>query len=161
MTIEPKEYSADQAIVDFFQQTSTDRSSCDDRAQGLVGGTVTPVAVQGVCSYSVYAGPNHEFVVQFRLKSLGLKIEIATMTSNIYGSLVPSVSYHGQMGQDGVDGKEAVCVYVMMSRVKGISHFDFLLAQKLPEDSPEFSRWRDNLISDMARYVSSWLRGWS
>lgn len=81
MSSENQEYSVDQEIIDFFQKTSTDRSSCDDRAQKLVGGTVTPVAVQGVCSYSVYAGPNHEYVVQFRLRSLGLKTEIANIAS--------------------------------------------------------------------------------
>lgn len=151
MSSENQEYSVDQEIIYFFQKSSTDRSSCDDRAQKLVGGTVTPVAVQGVCSYSVYAGPNHEYVVQFRLRSLGLKTEITNIASNVYGSLVPSVSYHGQIGDD-VSGKEPLSVYVM-SRVKGISHLDFILAHNLPENSPEYFTWRENLVSDIARYV--------
>lgn len=156
MSPEYEVYSVDQEIVNFFQKTSTDRSSCDDRAQSLVGGTVTPVAVQGVCSYSVYAGPSHEYVVQFRLRSLGLKPEIGNIASNIYGSLVPSVSSHGQIGEDQVDGKEPLLFYVM-SRVKGISHLDLILEHSLPENSPEFCTWRENLIFDIARYACSWL----
>lgn len=117
-----------------------------------MGGTVTPIAVQGVCSYSVYAGPNHEHVVQFRLRSLRLKTGIANIASNLYGSLVPSVSYHGQIGGDDVNGKELLSVYVM-SRVKGISYLDIILAHNLPENSPEYFTWRQNPISDVARYV--------
>lgn len=156
MSPEYQVYSVDQEIIDFFQKTSTDRSSCDDQAQSLVGGTVTPVAVQGVCSYSVYTGLNQEYVVQFRLKSLGPKPEIVNIASSIYGSLVPSVSYHGQIGLDHVSGKEPLLVYVM-GRVKGISHLDFILEHSLPENSPEFCTWRENLISDIARYACSWL----
>ena len=113
---------------------------------------MTPIAVQGVCSYSVYAGPNQECVVQFRLKSLGLKTEITNLASDIYGSLVPSVSYYGQIGENDVSGKEPLSIYVM-SRVKGISHLDFILAHNLPENSHEYFIWRENLISDIARYV--------
>lgn len=53
MSPEYQVYSVDQEIIDFFQKTSTDRLSCDDRAQSLVGGTVTPIAVQVACSYPV------------------------------------------------------------------------------------------------------------
>lgn len=115
---------------------------------------MTPVAVQGLCSYSVYAGPNHEYVVQFRLRSLGLKPEIANVASDVYGSVVPSISFHGQIGEDHVREKEPLLVYVM-SRVKGISHLDFILGQSLSENSPEFCTWRENLISDIARYVQA------
>lgn len=78
------------------------------------------------CSYSVYAGSNHEFVVQFRLKSLELKIEISSLACRIYSCLVPPVSYHGQMGED-VDGKETLSIYVR-TRVNGISHLGFVFA---------------------------------
>ncbi|KAI3135745.1 hypothetical protein DTO012A7_4829 [Penicillium roqueforti] len=151
MSIENQEYSVDQDIISFFQKTSTDRSSCDDRARTLVGGTVTPVAVQGACSYSVYAGL--EYVVQFRLRSLGLKTEITNIARNVYGTLVPSVSYHGQIGRDDVSGKESLSVYVM-SRVEGISHLDFILAHNLPENSPEYFTWRENLVFEIARFFA-------
>lgn len=151
MSSEKQMYSVDGEIISSFEKASATRSDCDARTQDLVGGTVTPVAVQGTCSYSVYAGPNNEFVVQFRLKSLVLKTEMTTLVNTVYGSLVPSVSYHGQIGEDDVHGKEPLSVCVM-SRVNGISHLDFLLAHDLPNNSPEYFTWRENLISDIARY---------
>jgi hypothetical protein len=54
MSSENQEYSVDQEIINFFQETSTDHPSCDDRAQKLVGGTVTPVMVQGVFAVTLY-----------------------------------------------------------------------------------------------------------
>lgn len=144
-----EEYSVDQEIADFFNKTSATRSACDARATELVGGSVTPVAVQGVCSYSVYAGPNHDFVVQFRLKSLELRAETARLAREVYGSLAPQVSFNGQIGED-IDGKEPLYVYVM-SRVRGTSHLDFILAHGLPQNSPENFPWRKNLIADVAR----------
>ena len=46
------------------------RLACDNFARERLSRNVVPVAVQGVCSYTVYAGPNAEYVVQFRLASL-------------------------------------------------------------------------------------------
>ena len=81
------EYSLDIAIAEFFSQTSVTREACDTKAKDLVGGRVVPVIVQGNCSYSVYAGPEFELVVQFRLESLMLKSEIVTLAREIYGFL--------------------------------------------------------------------------
>lgn len=75
-----------------------------------------------------------------------------TLVNTVYGSLVPAISYHGQIGEDDVDGKEPLSVYVM-GRVDGISHLDFVLAHDLPRNSPEYFTWRKTLISDIARYV--------
>ncbi|KXX83352.1 hypothetical protein MMYC01_200087 [Madurella mycetomatis] len=147
-----QEYSVDQEIAYFFEKTSATRSACNARAKELVGGNVTPVAVQGVCSYSVYAGPNDDFVVQFRLKSLELRMETVNLARDMYGSLTPQVSFKGQIGED-VDGKEPLYVYVM-SRVQGISHLDFILAHSLPENSPQNFTWRKNLIADVARFFA-------
>ncbi|KAL2387412.1 hypothetical protein RJ035_004316 [Blastomyces gilchristii] len=44
------------------------------RVKEHLGGDI-PVAVQGVCSYTVYAGPKSDFVAQFRLKFLQLTNE--------------------------------------------------------------------------------------
>jgi hypothetical protein len=87
------------------------------------------VTVQGNCGYSVYAGPEFEFVVQFRLKSLMLKSEIAAMAREIYGFLAPNATFHGQLGDDS---KEPLFVYVM-NRIQGISHLAFVLANGFPE----------------------------
>lgn len=148
-----EEYSVDDEIAQFFEKTSASRSECDARAKELVGGNVNAVVVQGVCSYSVYAGPKDEFVVQFRLKSLELRAETVTLARDIYGPLVPTTTFKGQIGED-FDTKEPLYVYVM-TRVQGISHLDFILAHNVPENAREWFAWRKNLIADVARYV--WL----
>lgn len=150
----PQDYSVDEEILYFFHQTSSTQSACDARARDLVGGSVIPVAVQGNCSYTVYAGPNHDFVVQFRLKALGLNTELSTLASEIYGPLVPSATFHGQVGnsEEGADVKEPLLIYVM-NRIKGISHLDFILAHNLPVDSVAYCKWRENLVTDIAGYA--------
>jgi hypothetical protein len=69
-------YEVEQEIVAFFEKTTTTRSACDNYASEHLSGNVTPVDVQGVCSYTVYASPNAEFVAQYRLKSLALNMDI-------------------------------------------------------------------------------------
>ena len=148
-------YEVGQEIVAFFEKTSTTRSACDNYASQHLGGNVTPVDIQGVCSYTVYAGPNADCIVQFRLKSLALKMDIMNLTKAIYGSLVPQVSFRGQIGEDHPDkGKEPLYIYIM-NRMPGISYLDFILSHNghVPENSPEFSRWRQNLVADSAKYV--------
>lgn len=77
------------------------------------------VKQQGYCSYSVYAGLDQEYVIQFRLKSLELKDEISVLARKIYGQLAPSVSFKGKMG-DETSGKEPLYVYIM-DRMKGVT----------------------------------------
>lgn len=146
-------YEVEQEIVAFFEKTTTTRSACDKYASEHLGGNVTPVDVQGVCSYTVYAGPNAEFVVQYRLKSLALNLDIMNLAKAIYGNLTPQISFKGQIGEDH-ESKEPVYIYVM-NRMPGISHLDFILAHNsdVPENSLEFSRWRQNLVADNAKYV--------
>lgn len=141
------EYSIDAEINAFFNKTSATRAVCDARARELAGDNVVPVEVQGVCSYSVYAGPELEYVVQFRLESLALKTEITSLAIKVYGSLAPKVSFEGKVG-DGA--KESLYVY-LMSRVRGITHLDFILAHGFPENSPDNQSQRKNLISDVAQ----------
>ncbi|KAI1087877.1 hypothetical protein F5B19DRAFT_486372 [Rostrohypoxylon terebratum] len=127
------EYSLDAAIAKFFSQTSTTREACDIKAQNLVG-EVLPAAVQGNCSYSVYA-------------------EIVALEREICGSLAPATSFHGQLGDDG---KESLFIYVM-NRIQGISYLDSILANCFPENSDKNFFWRKTLISDVARFFSlSW-----
>lgn len=147
------EYSLDEEILDIFRKTSATWSSCDDRAQDLVGSSVVLVTVQGIYRYtSIYAGLNHEFVVQFRLKSLGLNTKLTTLACGIYGSLVPSAALHGQSGEESFDEKEPLLIYVM-SRIKGISQLDFIIAHNLTEDSLEYCSSRENMIFDIAHYA--------
>jgi hypothetical protein len=92
------EYAVDEEIEAFFKKTSATRDECHARAKELAGGNVVPVQVQGVCSYSVYAGPDLEYVVQFRLESLALKSGLPSLVREVYGSLAPTVSFEGVVG---------------------------------------------------------------
>ena len=54
-------YDLEKEINWFFTtraKTSTTREECDNKARELVGGKAVPVAIQGMSSYSVYAGWN-------------------------------------------------------------------------------------------------------
>lgn len=144
------EYSVDVEINAFFQKTSATRVACDARARELAGGKVVPVEVQGVCSYSVYAGPTLEYVVQFRLESLALKTRVTSQATAIYGPLVPKLSFEGKVGEDGA--KEPLYIY-LMNRLCGMTHLDFILAHGFPENSPDNLCWRRNLMGDVAQYV--------
>ena len=101
-----------------------------------------------MCSYTVYAGPELEYAVQFRLESLALKTKTTSLAVEVYGSLAPKVSFEGKLGGDGA--KEPLYVY-LMSRVRGITHLDFILAHDSPANYPENQAWRKNLIGDVAR----------
>ncbi|KAJ5684638.1 uncharacterized protein N7477_000983 [Penicillium maclennaniae] len=63
-------YEVEQEIVAFFEKTKTTRLACDDYTS--------------VCTYIDYAGPNAEFVVQYRLKSLALNIDIVNLAKAYY-----------------------------------------------------------------------------
>lgn len=118
----PANYSVNSEIQDFFTKTSATRAACDAKAKELVGGgEVVPVDVQGACSYTVYAGPGLQYVVQFRLESLALETEISSLATEIYGSLVPKVSFVGRLGEN--EEKQALRVY-LMTRVLGVTHLD-------------------------------------
>ena len=123
-------YSVEAELKSFFEKTSVTRTDCDVKAIELVGGDVVPVAVQGACSYTVYAGPSQDFVVQFRFQSLPLDTDIMNLAAKVYGSLAPSVNYRGTIGE----GDQPLRIYVM-PRIPGITRLDFVLARGHPFDS--------------------------
>ncbi|KAJ6114853.1 hypothetical protein N7486_000631 [Penicillium sp. IBT 16267x] len=136
-------YEVEQEIVAFFEKTTTTRSACDNYASEHLSGNVTPVDIQGVCSYTVYAGPNAECVVQYRLKSLALNIDIMNLAKAIYGSLTPQISFKGQIGE-AHESKEPLYIYVM-NRMPGISHLDFILAHNAPKPCGRQRKLLDSL----------------
>lgn len=137
---------------------------------------IVPVTVQGVCSYTVYAGSKDangllDKVVQFRLKSLKLNMEMIDLAREVYEEMAPRVKFVGEIGEDdeekiavdeveagkGEGGKqtgEPLCIYVM-DRVKGVSYLDFSLEHNTDgrDNTPEWFAWRKNLITDVARYI--------
>ncbi|OJJ67243.1 hypothetical protein ASPBRDRAFT_136485 [Aspergillus brasiliensis CBS 101740] len=150
-------YSVDHEISSFFKRTTANRSACDTFARAHLGGKIVPVAVQGVCSYTVYAGPNDEYVAQFRLMSFRLNMETVNLARTIYGDFAPQVAFRGEIGED-VEGKEALYIY-FMNRVGGVSYLDFILAHnsQFSENSVEFSSWRRNFVIDVAKFFAlSW-----
>jgi hypothetical protein len=143
------QYSVEDEISNFFAKTSACRSKCDARAEELVGGKATTIDVQGNCSYTVYAGPCLEYVVQFRLKSLQLDLKTASLARHVYGYYAPTVSFEGHVGDESKE-KEPLYVYVM-SRIKGVTHLDFILAHDCADNSPENFARRQRLMIDVAR----------
>ncbi|EGY18679.1 uncharacterized protein VDAG_09205 [Verticillium dahliae VdLs.17] len=121
-----------------FSKTSIPRASCDALARELVDGDqVVPVAVQGACSYTVYAGPNLGHIVQFRLKTLGLKVETAALARQVFNTLAPDVSFKQQLGEDcTTPRREPLLVYVMA------------------QNSPERKACRKNPMQDVARFFA-------
>lgn len=60
----PKNYDVEDELAIFFDQTSATREQCEDGARQLTKSSkVVPVPIQGVCSYTVYAGDDLEYVV--------------------------------------------------------------------------------------------------
>ncbi|OBT83169.1 hypothetical protein VE02_08247 [Pseudogymnoascus sp. 03VT05] len=146
-------YNVEDEIAAFFTKTSVSRQTCDDRAKDLAGGTVTPIEIQGFCSYSVYAGPNLKYVVQFRPNSLELKTENTMLAKQLYLTLAPEVSFVGQLGDDGIAGKEPLYIY-LANRVRGVTQLDFNLTHDCPDNSQENFAWRKTLMGDMARFFA-------
>lgn len=137
-------YSVASEIQAFFQEDVGNPRSVRHRPTELAGGNAVPVDVQGACSYSVYAGPELQYVVQFRLESLALRTEVTSLATEIHGSLVPKVTFEGKVG----DGEREPLYVYLMSRIRGMTHLDFTLAHGFPEDSPDNLAWRQNLIGD-------------
>ncbi len=141
------EYFLEDKIAKFFTKTSATREACDEKAASLVGGSISPAPIQGDCSYTVYGGAHSEFVVQFRLPSLSLRLKIAALARKIYGNLVPTITYHGQLGDTS---QETASVY-SLDRIPGISYIEFRLANTYAEDSKENVALRAGLMVDLAR----------
>ena len=110
-------------------------------AISLVGGSIEPVAVQGNCSYTIFAGRNLEFVFQFRLQSLPLSMEVLELARKIHGAVVPPVLSYGELG--------GVHVYAM-PRIRCLSYLDLILADRYPRNSEENFALRKRLVEDIA-----------
>lgn len=158
------EYCVEVETEAFFQKTLATREQCHAKTRELFGNNINtrilPVQVQGACSYTLYVGPGEylAFVVQFRLKSLALEMEVVERAREVYGTLAPWVTFKGVVGEEvkagdgGEKGKDREVLYVYcMSRVKGVTHLDFILKNGFPEDSADNMRWRKNLMAGVAQ----------
>lgn len=142
-------YSLEDSMASFFSTYGVERNICDAKSIELVGGSAIPVSIQGNCSYSVYAGPSSEFVVQYRPESLPVDIEIIRRARDIHGLKVPLMEEQGRLDASGKKG--ALIIYVM-PRVQGMSYLEFVRKQGI-SGSPSILRWRSTFIKDAARYA--------
>lgn len=141
------EYSLEDKIAQFFTKTFTTREACDEKAASLVGGRISPVPIQGDCSYTVYGGSRSQSVVQFRLQSLPLSLKITALAKKIHGNLIFTTMYHGQLGDTN---RETVSVY-SFDRIPGINYIEFCFANPYAEDSEENFTLRADFMMDLAR----------
>ncbi|KAL9098652.1 MAG: hypothetical protein Q9163_005729 [Psora crenata] len=141
------EYSLEDTIAKFFTKTSATREACDEKAASLLGGSISPAPIQGDCSYTVYGGAHSEFVAQFRVQSLSLRLQTAALARKIHGNLVPTITYHGQLGDISQETASVYC----LERTPGISYIEFRLANTYAEDSKYNVALRAGLMVDLAR----------
>lgn len=152
-------YNVEEEIAAFFKKSTASRAGCEEKARSLTGSDrVLAIPIQGDSSYSMYAGANLEHVVHCRPRSLALKMDMYDLATDIHGPLIPAVQSHGELGGSDVDeeaqndGREPLVVY-LMARLPGITELDFALSRNVSQDSPEFLPFRQNLFTDIARFV--------
>ncbi len=90
-------YNLDDDIATFFSGKSATRQQCDQFASKLFGDPIEPVAVQGVCSYTVVAG-GHK-IIQFREETSLLDMEVLAFAQEVHGEFVAGCRELGWIGQ--------------------------------------------------------------
>ena len=134
-------YNLESAINDFFSSnTTTTRKQCDDFAIARAGGVSTPLQMQGVCSYTVAAGPDKSKIFQFRDEDSTIDIGNISLAKAIHSEFVASCNYLGTLGD-----LRLLHIYEMET-LPGSTH---IMARIPPDD---ISR-HGNTIKDLARYV--------
>lgn len=134
-------YSPDGAIDEFFNSNTTvTREQCDEFAISRAGGVSTPLQIQGVCSYTVTAGPDKSKLFQFRDENSVLDMGNISLAKAIHPEFVASCKYLGPMGDS-----RPVYIYEM-EHLPGIAH----IVARIPPD--DMSRQRST-IKDFARYA--------
>ncbi|KAJ5611818.1 hypothetical protein N7528_008923 [Penicillium herquei] len=138
-------YSLDGTIDEFFHATTTaTRKQCDDFVISRVGGVPTPVEMQGVCSYTVTAGPDQSKIVQFRDENSAIDTDNLILVKTVHPEFVAGCQYLGIIGD-----VRPVHIYVM-DKLPGIAH----VMARIP--SGDMSR-QQRIIKDLARFFAqSW-----
>lgn len=126
------------------------REKCDAFAAKLCGLPVAPTPEQGLCSYTVLAGPKRDTIVQFREETINpIVADDIKRAWGIHGNVVPTYTARGTVGE------LKVCV---MPKISGLSYSEVCCKQ---EAMPPYSKLcLTNTTKDMARlYAESWLAG--
>ncbi|CAG7968061.1 unnamed protein product [Penicillium nalgiovense] len=95
----PPEYSVDEKILYFFHKPSATQSSCDAYIHRSSWGDMSSL----LQSKAFAAIPFTRALTTSSWFSFGCN---RTLPYEIYGSLVPSATFYGQIGEEGVDGKD-------------------------------------------------------
>ena len=137
-------YSVESSIKDFFNTSTTaTRAECDFKAASLVGGSVEPVPVQGMWSYTVTAGLQQEYVIQFRAEPSRLDMANVNIAMQVHASVVPKCNYYGRIG-----GDHPLYIYVM-DKCDGLS---YIQARDISsEGRAEFGIQQFLTVGDLAR----------
>lgn len=134
-------YGLESAINAFFSSsTTTTRQQCDDFAIARAGGVSTPLQMQGVCSYTVTAGPDKSRIFQFRCEDSTIDIGNISLAKAVHPEFIASCKYLGTFGN-----LQPLHIYEM-ENLSGITH---IIARIPPGDMSRQS----NTIKDLARYV--------
>lgn len=78
-------------------RTTVARQQCDAFAISHAGGESTALQMQGVCSYTVTAGPNKSKLFQFRDESSIIDMGNISLAKAIHPKFVASCKYLGTM----------------------------------------------------------------
>ncbi|CDM28714.1 hypothetical protein DTO013E5_860 [Penicillium roqueforti] len=138
-------YGLESAINAFFSSsTTTTRQQCDDFAIARAGGVSTPLQMQGVCSYTVTAGPDKSRIFQFRCEDSTIDIGNISLAKAVHPEFIASCKYLGTFGN-----LQPLHIYEM-ENLSGITH---IIARIPPGDMSRQS----NTIKDLARFFAqSW-----
>ncbi|KAI1909215.1 hypothetical protein LOZ65_006560 [Ophidiomyces ophidiicola] len=138
-------YSLDSAIERFFDlNTTVTRQQCDEFATSHAGGVSTALGMQGVCSYTVTAGPNNSKLFQFRDENSIIDMGNITLAQKVHPEFVSSCVDLGTLGES-----RPVYIYEM-EYLSGTPH----IMARIPQE--DISR-NCNTIKDFARFFAqSW-----
>ncbi|KAI2786220.1 hypothetical protein POX_g08602 [Penicillium oxalicum] len=135
-------YSLDSAIRNFFStNTTVTRQQCDDFAVSRAGGVSTALQMQGVCSYTVTAGPEKSRLFQFRDEDSPIDIHNIRLARVIHSEFVFACEYLGTIGES-----RPLYVYEM----ENLPGTAYIMARISPDD---MSRQRAT-IKDLARFFA-------
>ncbi|PQE13456.1 kinase-like domain protein [Rutstroemia sp. NJR-2017a WRK4] len=143
-------HNVDHVIERFFTcYTTVTRTDCDELATYLVGGRVTPVAIQGGVSYTLVGGSKEDKIVQFRPESSRLDMENMRLARSIHGDWVADCELCGAIGS----GSSRLHVYVIQ-RLHGVTYFE---NEDFKDGSSDVLLRRSNTIRDLAIFFAqSW-----
>ncbi|KAJ5250700.1 hypothetical protein N7489_001110 [Penicillium chrysogenum] len=138
-------YNRDGAIDEFFNSiTTVTRQQCDEFAISRAGGVSSALQMQGVCSYTVTAGPNKTKLFQFRDENSTINMANIVIAKAVHPEFVTSCKYLGTMGDS-----RPVHIYEM-EYLPGTAH---IMARIPLDDMPR----QHNTIKDFARFFAqSW-----